>query len=1167
MVLSSSVSTEPAGAGSENTAAAQQLSAEKKGAKRILHRLIARIESHDPSSSSSAAADDSRLFDLDQSLFHDPERSILAPSSTYLSTPNGKTKVGRSFEGDLVDDVISAANVFEEYARKASFAAEEQSVALAAVSSRNEKLIARAQALESELEQARSDSTASSEKDARMNQLQAELTASEQREGDLASQLQQSQSQVTELQGTLQNTQARLDQITAEQELIISAAAKKFKAQIEALEMQLEEQGNSTAVIPAPESDPSERTSELEAKLQSTSAELTRLQAERDAAGREAETRIAALEADLAQRQSKTSDLQSILTELQEKKERLHAIQLHNSQIRSLERVLAQQERIVNLLERPADGESGEWMAHAQELSASLALLKTQAAPIAVQERTETSTMTDAEEPKPESVDVAIMTDAAPENSAVESSNAPTESNDDLIAALKEQIEELEARVLRRNEQIGSLQRQLKNTENDLARTRTNQMLAEETVMDLDAEKTEQLAQIKLLEERIALIESSAPQQDHDQVDVAMQTAASETETGGVSELQASLSSAHERITSLTARIEELSGSNASMQAEEETLESTIATLNTQVASLQNELTAAIETAQLSESQHDQDLASLKSTLRKTEDRLASTQLELDTLHLTLAEQRESASGDAELISTLQTQLSTLQVEHTSLIASSGAGERALEETRASISDLTTRFAAVENEALSTRSELESKTLALDELVAKHTELEHVLAERDAAMTARNAEYWNLKEELAELQEEAERSRDVDPAALSELQAQLGEATRAKVELEDRVASQESALLRLKSDLTSARSTEEMLNEQYNASQRRAKDLETLVSQLESSLPSQPAEDAETKQKLAQIQEEIEDLRTRNAELEEELERKAEEIEEADSKILDAMKDSKKYSLRYNKMSAKFEGLQKEVGAAQEKVTLLEGELEKEREKVRAARREQSRKEVGGMVRSGSGESLAGRKRSKPDYDEDITGGQSTREEVAGETTTPARESAVKAVYAPSPSTHTATRTPSSFTPLRRSALKSASRSHTKPVPTSSQPIVLGHGTPSTLPTSTSTSSEGGMVRSTSNPSELIAARLSASPIKPLLSDKTNLSVAAGGTSRLSSKLGSHPEQPVLKSKVKSATSLLPAEKKGEERKALGASAGSAAAGGGAADFLAKMKAQRAQRA
>ncbi len=60
---------------------------------------------------------------------------------------------------------------------------------------------------------------------------------------------------------------------------------------------------------------------------------------------------------------------------------------------------------------------------------------------------------------------------------------------DDLIDTLRSQVAELEARVLRRNEQIGSLQRQLKNVENDLARTRTNQMLAEETVVDLDAEK------------------------------------------------------------------------------------------------------------------------------------------------------------------------------------------------------------------------------------------------------------------------------------------------------------------------------------------------------------------------------------------------------------------------------------------------------------------------------------------------------------------------------------------------------------------------------------------------------------------------------------------------------------------------------------------------------
>ena len=162
---------------------------------------------------------------------------------------------------------------------------------------------------------------------------------------------------------------------------------------------------------------------------------------------------------------------------------------------------------------------------------------------------------------------------------------------------------------------------------------------------------------------------------------------------------------------------------------------------------------------------------------------------------------------------------------------------------------------------------------------------------------------------------------------------------------------------------------------------------------------------------------------------------------------------------------------------------------------------------------------------------------------------TPSRaDEGVRAVYAPS------TRTPAaavgnSFTPKRRTVpLKSSSRTPHR------TPIVLGIGTPTTA-------QEPGMTRSSSNPSELVAARILNSPAKAqMLGDKTNLNPAAAGVSRLSSKVLGAKE-------VKPVTSLLPKEKEEERRERkkapLPATAAGAAGGGGAADFLARMKAQR----
>ncbi|CDW97568.1 hypothetical protein [Sporisorium scitamineum] len=345
-MLTSSTSTD-----SINGDTHQRSSAQVKAAKRLLHRLIAQIASYD-----SEPADEDKLFNLDQSLVYDPERSIVAPSSTHLTTPNGKTSVARRFEGDLLDDVEILGSVLKEYARKTTFAADEQSVALQSAISRNEALETRIKQLEGELEQAKAAVDEESGKDRLVDELRADLA----------------------------------DESTS--------------------------------------SDPS-RAIQLE-------TQLAQLQHERDLAAQESSAKIASLEAQLDERRTKASDLQSIFAELQEKKQKLHAIQLHTTHIRSLEKVLVQQQRIVDLLDRRPSAQDGEeWMAYAQQLSASLAQLKTGA----TDSRTERS-------------DAAVMTD-------VETSIGMKEVVDDeLVLGLKEKIEELEARILRRNEQIGSLQ-------------------------------------------------------------------------------------------------------------------------------------------------------------------------------------------------------------------------------------------------------------------------------------------------------------------------------------------------------------------------------------------------------------------------------------------------------------------------------------------------------------------------------------------------------------------------------------------------------------------------------------------------------------------------------------------------------------------------------------
>lgn len=1241
LLVSSSSSTDSM-AGIESK---QRSLAELKAAKRLLHRLVALMTSHDPSSSSSSAFSSSaspskfplstedqeeRFFNLDQSLIHDPERSILLPSSTHISTPNGKTPVRRSFESDLLDDIDSVRAVWEDYARKASFSTIEHTLQLQDAHSQIQALSSQLEHFQSEHASTTTLSASLAEREQTIVQLNQSLSAAEQRETLLQTQLEAEQTRVVQVETTLQETRAKLDQVTAEQELTIQAAARKSAAQTEALQLEIEELRSAIPQVPQlqdariaelelqlqaanekiaaveavgartePDLYGSERLVELEAELSLTKEELERLKTE-------STSQINALHAELDQRRTKSSDLHSIVCELTEKKERLHAIQLHNNEIQSLQRVLTQQERLVSLLDRSSDSSNGmhdQWAKYAHELTASLAQLKLPAKNVEV-EKSDAATMTDAP--------------TEPEQVAVEQN---TGADSSLVAKLQTEVDELQARVLRRDEQIGYLQLQRRNARNDLERTRMNLTLAEATVVELDAEKAEHLEQIDQLEDRLASLsqlEQNAAGLDPAQVEALVEDKRSlqaekvelearveqlirqvqmleqttrrnpdlseaesqtindtPTPTPQLHDLKTALSTAEERISTLSLQLSELSASKAALQSAKEELDNTVSTLGQKASSLQEALSASSDAAKVVE-QQEEELSALKSALHKAEDRLSNRTLELDALQLALAEQRESASEDTEKIDTLQSQLSTLESEHSALVSSSASDRTALDEARAQLVDLGAKISILEKEADTSASklaELEEEKAKMEgvlgELTAKQGELERVLGERDEAIRVRNAEYWTLKEELAELQEEAERSKPdlTSSTTLAELQERLANSEAERATLCQRITAQEAALLKLKADLTSARSTEELLNEQYTAAQRRLLSLE-----------QQPVQDDELKAKLAAAEEEGRYLQGRIEELEQELGHKADEIEEADSKILDALKESKKYATRYGKLSARYEAVQAELKVVQEQVRAKEGEVEMWKA---AAAKVGNR--LGGTGSASHSGVAKGRKRSKPeegDDEEQLQEQVGERERAESKSTsqgqglsvTPLRT--VKAVYAPSPS-----HPPSTFTPVRRSALlhkpTSSHHLHSKP----HTPIVLGHGTPTAPPppttTTTTTTATMTMTRSSSNPSELIAARLTtpASPGKPLLSDKTNL--ATSGISRLSSK--PHPVSttsaldPAHLHKLSDSvpSKLLPSVEKYTPNHAPKSAPAppppsSVGAAAGAADFLARMKAQRA---
>ncbi|PWZ00022.1 hypothetical protein BCV70DRAFT_206324 [Testicularia cyperi] len=1174
--------------------------AELKAARRLIQRFAALVSSYDPSSSTlPPAADDdanqsqdaeqSKFFQLDESLFMSPsdpefgdevDRSILAPSSLILSTPNGKNKVERGFDWDLLDDIESLRSAWEHFGRKIAFTTAEDRIALHSAQTEAADLRTQLQKLQSSIDQQgpRIDQ-------AGFDQLQARLR---------------------EQNDELEQARHSLDRQTALNKDLRHSIDEKAET-IEQLTRQIEESQNTLPPPPAHTD-----TAKHDAALKAENDNLIQ--------------QVNDLTSQLAQRDNQNQQIASLVDQLAQKRQRLNLIETKRSSLAALQRLVAVQEALASLTKTAADDGLSihqAWQQHANSISQGLEDLKVQlAAPSAVATQVSASTNTaDAStETSTASVDVetmtetlshdvhsqteevstlprstselGIQTEGSPEVSVSTADQHSPSSNETAalsiqVQELLSQIEELEQRVLRRNTQIGTHQQQISSLQNDLARIRTNQGLAEETVEDLNTENGELKSQIEQLTALVNSLRATSVE-SVEKADVAIQSDTAHEEEKArhqqeFEQLGAELDVARTRLSEAEEKIEELKqelvgkhDESASLRANNEGLQMQIEELTASVESLQASLDAikAVEQQREQEQQahESEELGSARAALRKAEDRISALSLELDSVQLTLAEARESATEDADRVVELQDSMESLRRERDSLLEQVENLQiqlaRSTEEQNGLLAAKQTELEAANAAHEQTQSDLEvqlrqvsqvSEQLGVSQLElagvrAKLSELEQVLEERDALFRERNEEFWTLKEELAELQEAAEHSRDATTTSAA-VKTQLQQLEKERAELEDKVAAQESVLLRFKAEMVSARSTEEMLNDQYTASQRRVRELEIRIADLESQPPApasvstitveagvQASPDSDDsaktkllKEQLAKTTEDHTYLKTRVADLEDELTRKADEIEEADSKILDALKESKKFATRYAKILAKYEALQLQQQQQQQQVSVAA---------VVKTASKPARPAKDPAAAPTPPVSVAGRKRAKPDDEEfeSHAHAQQRQHETASASLAGAAASApggtvvdtvavgdanrdrtrdldlsrdkygdavnVKAVYAPSPGR---VASGNGFTPVRRALGSSMSSAQSQTArklaskqaartPTYPSHISSGTAT-SSKPSASSTAhaekvqsqradalvGAGGMTRSSSNPSALIAARLS--PVKPIDDD------------------------------------------------------------------------------
>lgn len=364
------------------------------------------------------------------------------------------------------------------------------------------------------------------------------------------------------------------------------------------------------------------------------------------------------------------------------------------------------------------------------------------------------------------------------------------------------------------------------------------------------------------------------------------------------------------------------------------------------------------------------DLRSLAS--QKQADRAVDADTET-ALRDDLAKAQENESVAVAAQAELQSLVSQLQAAVSEEKANVETLSAAVEDWRVKASRAEQAEQAVEAAHVleaTLRADLGQSDRKLVQLEASLTEREQALAEvrehltqSEGAVKMRNEDYWQLKEELAELQEQQERSRIVgqtveqleqklrqfesELANLESTRHQLSESERALANAEQRLAelerdssAQTSQVADLQGELkrrkAAARSNEEELQALRDELDRSRQELDgarqecTLsITQLQAAKTSEDklrreltaaqaevsaaAQRTEASASAAEVEEELSYLKSRITELETELEAKADEVENADGRILDGLKENKKLASKIKTLQKQLIHLQEEV--------------------------------------------------------------------------------------------------------------------------------------------------------------------------------------------------------------------------------------------------------------
>ncbi|KAG8835133.1 hypothetical protein FRC18_000978 [Serendipita sp. 400] len=464
--------------------------------------------------------------------------------------------------------------------------------------------------------------------------------------------------------------------------------------------------------------------------------------------------------------------------------------------------------------------------------------------------------------------------------------NSFAQEDSEAQSALQRHIEELDHRIIRRNDQIGSQQ-------NEIRRLDMNLRIAENAVEEMRTELAELRSQRVWLESDAQTVrdERNHAQRELDACRNELDTLRTEFENQYLEKLLQEATSRgdtlaeHLRRSSEVAR-EEVAHHTAVLEERIESLSAEVESLEDRLAESQRHLDVVLQQNGELEDQVCALEAEALSATREHEEVIEKNRLQLENAEQSHAQEKQE---HLELLERFQ------ELEGRCARAEEMAND--VEELTAQLTEQEAAKSGLLDEIAQLKATLEGRTTEIDGLMDRIQELDQLkedIASTALELAAKQAVQIELEEEISSLREavnEAESSLNENRAIVERLEAELA------------VASEHlSSIPQLQTRITTFEATVEKLEAELYEAQQAA-----------SAAASTTVRDAEANVRIVELEEAIAKMKADNEELERVLTIKTQEIDEYDDRHIEILKERKKLVTKIDVLNRKIRTMQKQI--------------------------------------------------------------------------------------------------------------------------------------------------------------------------------------------------------------------------------------------------------------